>query len=486
MDEAAHRRAAPSRRRLGARLALFVLLLLSLAVGGLYTATSIVVHVDNVLLPGVDIDVPGPVSRALPNLDSTPIEGSPGTTRINVLVLGVDRRPHHDPSVDGPPNADSIHIISLDPITKTATALSLPRDLYVEAPSPEQKKGDFWPIRINTAYRLGEEYGYPGGGAAFAKRVVEYTFHVPIDYYAVVDWVAFADVIDALGGVTLTVPEEMTDVEGFNPRDGNAFRIDIPAGTYPMDAITALAYARFRNDEENDFGRIRRQQEVMRAAAAEALSAGWLGQAPKLYDRFRNAVLTNLTPARLPGLVILARSIGVENINTVSLAGAHHEAVKPVLTPYGEDVLVPIWEEMSTIMRQTIDDRELRTEAATVSVINASGVHGEGDRAVEYLRRFLIPPERITIGTAPEAASATVAGGGRPQGQPAGGAATTAISFTGEASETAARVADWLGVPASQIARVESIPGAPAAVTVTLGKDIRLPEDDRFLNYRAR
>ncbi|MGH2585539.1 MAG: LCP family protein, partial [Dehalococcoidia bacterium] len=204
------------------------------------------------------------------------------------------------------------------------------------------------------------------------------------------------------------------------------------------------------------------------------------------YDRFRNAVLTNLTPARLPGLVILARSIGMENINTVSLAGAHHEAVKPVLTPYGEDVLVPIWEEMSTIMRQTIDDRELRTEAATVSVINASGVHGEGDRAVEYLRRFLIPPERITIGTAPEAASATVAGGGRPQGQPAGGAATTAISFTGEASETAARVADWLGVPASQIARVESIPGAPAAVTVTLGKDIRLPEDDRFLNYRAR
>jgi hypothetical protein len=100
------------------------------------------------------VPLPRPVAKILPGLDPKPAEGSPGTTRVNILILGVDRRPHHDQNVDGPPNADSIHILSLDPVTKTATALSLPRDLYVEAPSPE-KKGQFIETRVNQTFKLG-------------------------------------------------------------------------------------------------------------------------------------------------------------------------------------------------------------------------------------------------------------------------------------------------------------------------------------------
>jgi polyisoprenyl-teichoic acid--peptidoglycan teichoic acid transferase len=478
-------RSAPPRRRLGRRLALFLVLLISLAVGGLYTATSVVVHVDNVVLPGVNVAVPKPVAKVLPGLAPPPPEGSPGTKRVNILLLGVDRRPHHDPAQDGPPNTDSIHILSLDPISKTATALSLPRDLYLEIPSPE-KKGEFWEARVNTAYRLGEEAEHPGGGAAFAKRVIEYNFHLPIDYYAIVDWVAFADVIDALGGVWVTVPETLTNVEGFNPRDGNSFTITIPAGTHYMDAITALAYARFRGDDQNDFGRIERQQAVMRAAADEALRAGWLTQAPKLYDRFRSAIQTDLGASRIPGLVLLAKSIGIENVRTVSLAGPNHEAVKPVLTPWGEDVLVPRWELVGAILREAIDDPALRAEGATVTVVNATGVRGQGERAVSYLQRFLLPPERISLASSTETSSAAV-GGARAQSQPLAPASfTTTISYTGEAGETAARVAEWLGLPDGRITRTDGIVDAPAAVTVTLGTDLRLPDDERFLRYRAR
>jgi len=477
---------APPRRRLGRRLALFLVVLISLTAGGLYTATSVVVHVDNVVLPGVDVSLPKPVARVLPGLDADPTEGSPGTERINILLLGVDRRPHHDPSVDGPPNTDSMHILSLDPISKTATALSLPRDLYVEVPSPEEE-GDFWEIRINTAFRVGEEYGYQGGGAAFAKRAVEYTFRLPIDYYAVVDWVAFADVIDELGGIWINVPEEMRNVEGFNPRDGNSFTITIPAGTHYMNSITALAYARFRDDEQNDFGRITRQQAVMRAAADEALRAGWLTRAPKLYDRFRDAVQTDLSAVRVPGLVLLAKSIGMESVKTVSLAGNEHQAVTPVITPWGEDVLIPVWEEMGTIIRSAIDDPALRTEGATVSVVNATGVRGEGDRAVSYLKRFMLPPERITLGALPGTTSSSVAGGVRSQSRPAATVAdTTTITYAGDAPKTAERIAEWLGVPKSQITRGDNVIGAPASVTVTLGTDVRLPDDDRFRNYRER
>ncbi len=263
--------------------------------------------------------------------------------------------------------------------------------------------------------------------------------------------------------------------------------ITIPAGTHYMDSITALAYARFRDDEHNDFGRIERQQTVMRAAADEAMRAGWLTRAPKLYDRFRDAVQTDLSAIKVPGLVLLAKSIGMESVKTVSLAGTDQQAVTPVITPWGEDVLIPDWDEMATIIRTAIDDPSLRAEGATVSVINASGVRGRGDRAVSYLRRFQLPPERITLGTVPDTTSSSVAGGIRPQGQAVAAVVdTTTITYTGEAPETAARIAEWLGVPASRITRVDGTIGAPAAVTVMLGSDVRLPEDDRFQNYRAR
>jgi len=474
-----------TRRRSARRFSVFLLLLIALAAGGIYTATAVVVHVDNVVLPGVDVPVPRTLANLLPHLDPSPAPGSPGTKRINILVLGVDRRPHHDPKVDGPPNADSIHIISLDPVTKTASALALPRDLYVEVPSPERKP-DFWEIRINTAFKLGEEYKYPGGGPAFAKRAVEYNFHIPIDYYAVVDWVAFADVIEAMGGVWINVPEVMKNVEGFNPHDGNSFKITIAPGWQYMDAITALAYARFRDDDENDFGRIRRQQEVMRSAADEALRHGWLAQAPKLYDRFRGAVNTDFSAARLPGVVVLAKTIGVENIKTVSLAGENREAVKPVITPWGEDVLVPHWDVMGKIVRGSIDDRTLTSEGATVMVVNATGQRGQDERVAAYLRRFLLPPEWITVsGTVPTGtATATGVRAGNAALPPA--SLTTSITYTGDAAHTANRVAEWLGLPQGRVAQSDSFVGAPAAVTVTLGTDVRIPDDERFLRYRTR
>jgi hypothetical protein len=301
----------------------------------------------------------------------------------------------------------------------------------------------------------------------------------------VVDWVAFADAIDALGGIWVTVPHEMRGVEGFNPRDGNSFTLTIPAGTHYMDSITALAYARFRDDDQNDYGRIERQQAVMRAAADEALRAGWLTRAPKLYDRFRDAVQTDLSALKLPGLALLAKSIGMESVKTVSLAGAEHQAVTPVITPWGEDVLIPVWDQMSAIIRSSITDPALQTEGATVNVVNATGVRGQGDRAASYLRRFQIPPERITSNTGADTASSAVVGGVPAQNRQAVTDRTT-ISYTGDAAKTAARVAEWLGVPSDRVSGSSDAIGQAATVTVTLGNDVRLPTDDRFRNYRTR
>jgi LCP family protein required for cell wall assembly len=490
--EPADTHATPPRRRFGRPLALFLLMLLSLTAGGLYVSTSVISRVDNVLSPTFEFSLPRPVTDVLPGLDTKPVEGGPGTRRINILVLGVDRRPHHDVSADGPPNTDSIHLLSLDPVSRTASAVAIPRDLYVEAPDPV-KKGAFTELRINTAYRRGIEAEYPGGGPAFAKRVIEYTFQMPIDYYVVMDWLAFADVIDAMQGVWITVPETLRDVEAINPRDGNAFKITIPAGTHYMDAITVLAYARYRGDEQSDFGRIKRQQQVMHAAADEALRRGWLKSGPQLYNRFRDAVETDLSNAKLPGMLKLVSDIGLDNAKLVSAAGDDHEAVTGVITPWGEDVLIPNWETMSAIVRDAIEDRALATEGATVSVVNASGVRGQGDRTVAYLRRFQLPPDRITIADAPPTTASPTASSG-PGAVNASGPGTasaraveqTSITYTGEAQATAERIARWLGLPESRIARIESSFGAPAAVTVQLGTDVRLPDDLRFRQYRLR
>src|SRR3712207_6309213 len=153
---------------------------MALAAAGLYSAASIVVRVDSVILPGVDFELPRPVTKVVPGLSATPEEGSPVTDRINILVLGIDRRPHHDPNVAEQPNSDSIHLLSLDPVTRTAAVLTFPRDLYVEMPSAT-KPGEFDTGRINSAYRLGEEHKYPGGGAALARQTIEHTFHLAVD-----------------------------------------------------------------------------------------------------------------------------------------------------------------------------------------------------------------------------------------------------------------------------------------------------------------
>lgn len=482
MTREVEKRSAPagSRSRSPARGALLIGVPLALlAAASALLAVGVLVRAVPVVLPGTSLPVPTPVARAIPGLvpHAQPAPAAdaaaepaapPATTPITILLLGLDRRPHHDPAVDGAPNSDAMHLIRLDPVTHTASVLAIPRDLYVEQPSPTGD-GTFWEARINAAYHLGEEYHYDGGGLAFARRVVEYTFHIPVNYVVVVDWVAFADVVDALGGIDLTVPSPVQHAEAFNPRTFDTTYIDIPAGPQHMDSVTALAYARFRSDDENDFGRVRRQQEVMQAAAEEAKGLGWLPQSLSLYRRFRSAVQTDLPLVRAPGVGALAAQIDLDHITMETMAGEQTEAVARRITPWGEDVLVPRWSVMAPIIRGVFPDRALQAEGATVTIINATGLRGQGQRAADYLTRFSLTPDQVAAaGNAPITA-------------------TTEITVDGSAPATAQRIADWLGIPHSRIERTHD-PSAVAggSVVVTLGRDVRLPDDLRFLDYTLR
>ena len=93
-------------------------------------------------------------------------------------------------------------VITIDPISKTAGMISIPRDLWVNIPG-------FGYSRINTAYSSGEGSKLPGGGPGLAMKTVEQLLGVPIQYYAQVDFKAFEEAIDAMGGLYICIPETL-------------------------------------------------------------------------------------------------------------------------------------------------------------------------------------------------------------------------------------------------------------------------------------
>lgn len=456
------------RRQQRAILAVSVILL---AFGAMYAALAVAVRVDSIFFPGNTLSLPGPLA-SFPGLDASPPQNSPITDRINILILGLDRRPHHAPEADGPPRSDSMYVLSVDPATRTGGLLAIPRDLYVEMPNP-QGRADAWLTRINTAYHYGAFYKYPGGGPALARETVEQTLKIKINYFIAIDWVAFATIIDALGGIELTVPQALTNVEAFNVRDGNAFTISIPAGRQPMDSITALAYSRHRGDAGGDLSRIKRQQAVMQAAMDKALTIGWLSNAPSLWGKFRGAIDTDITSARLPGFVALARQIGPERLTLVSMAGEQAEGVRELRTVYGEDVLIPVWEKVTPVVQSVIWDRRLREEGAQIKLVNGSPVRGQAGRTAAYLARFGIATPDIT-------ASDTEVVERR--------AETVILDYSGK-EYTARRLAEWLNLPRTAVQRpAATAPRAPGEpdILVVIGQDLKLPVDQVAALANAR
>jgi LCP family protein required for cell wall assembly len=197
---------------------------------------------------GAGTGTPVPVQNIpLTNLGGpTPIPWD-GVTRITMLVMGLDYRDWEDQKDIA--RTDSMILFTIDPISNTAGMLSIPRDLWVSIPGFDYGK-------INTAYFLGESFKVPGGGPALAVSTVEQLLGVPIQYYAQIDFNAFARFIDELGGLTINVKEHVTV-----SLVGVAGSFEIKPGVQTLDGPTALAYARNRYTGDDDFGRSKRQRK---------------------------------------------------------------------------------------------------------------------------------------------------------------------------------------------------------------------------------
>lgn len=231
-----------------------------------------------------------------------------GESRLTLLLLGVDRR-EGDYS-----RSDTIILVNIDPVEKTARMISIPRDLKLIVPG-------FGSQKINAAYAFGDANdNVPGGGPGLMMRTIEQNFGIDIDYYAEIDFNGFIEIVDTVGGVTLDVPYPIRDNEYPGPAN-QYMRIYFPAGWQHMDGTRALQYARTRHDD-GDGRRSARQQQVLLALRQQALTLDLIGQAPTLITEVGDTVRTDLSPGQVLQLARLAMDIEQSQIQQMSLDGA--------------------------------------------------------------------------------------------------------------------------------------------------------------------
>ena len=253
-----------------------------------------------------------------------------GNSRISILVMGLDYRDWQD-SPDAPSRTDSMMLFTIDPVNKTAGMLSIPRDMWVLIPGFDYAK-------INQAYFLGAENKLPGGGPALAVKTVEQLLNVPIQYYAQIDFSAFAKMIDELGGIDVNVHQTMRV-----SLVGKAGSFELKPGVQTLDGPTLLAYVRNRYTDGNDFARSQRQQEVIMDIRDEVLQFNMLptliAKAPALYQELASGIHTNLTLDQIIRLAVLAESIDRTRIHTVVIDDTD---VMDSYSQDGQQILIPI------------------------------------------------------------------------------------------------------------------------------------------------
>lgn len=222
--------------------------------------------------------------------------------RLNVLLIGVDSAPGRTEAL-----TDSLIVVSLDPVGRTVSMVSIPRDLA----NVPLGNGDVYGPKINSLMSWADRRpaDFPGGGIRALEDAVGALFGIPIHYYARVDLTGFVAMVDAVGGVDIEVRKALNDPK--YPRLDGTRGWFVSPGPQHFDGADALAYARIRKSAgESDLTRAARQQEVLVALRNRAVSAGILFSLPKLLAAVGATVRTDLPPERLPQLAALAEQIG--------------------------------------------------------------------------------------------------------------------------------------------------------------------------------
>jgi len=263
---------------------------------------------------GVDSLPPAP-EVAAPEIEYPKWDGG---SRVNVVFFGL--RGGETAGEDCPLCTDTIIVFTVDPVSKTAGMISIPRDLYVNIPGSSGCSGtnDGF-CRINTAWTTGEALKLPGGGPELAMKTVSLFLGVPIHYYVQVDFDTFVEMIRVLGGIDVYIDKDYR----LKRLGGGQDVIKITCcGMRHLTGVAALAYARCRSAsqgcDDGDVGRAQRQQQVILAIRDRVLDPNrfpeLMAQAPELYNTLQAGIKTNIPLDDGLKLAPLIREIPIEQI----------------------------------------------------------------------------------------------------------------------------------------------------------------------------
>lgn len=308
--------------------------------------------------------------------------------KFNILLLGIDQRSALNDA--GPFRTDTMMLMSVDPLKKTAGVLSIPRDLWVSIPGFQQG-------RINTANYLGDANGYPGGGPALAAETVRQLMGIPVSKYILINFDVFTTLVSTIAPDGTEICINQTIDDDHYPDAGNGtIRIHFDPGCQILDAERLLQYARTRATEGSDFDRAGRQQEVLKVLREKVLSVGgitaFISQAPKLWDELTGSLKTNLTLDEILSLGKLVQDIPKDNIHFGVINNLY---VDLATTSSGDQVLVPKLNSIRLLIQQVFNPQddlslsELRTKAdeeqATIVVFNDTTTGGLANQTRDWL-----------------------------------------------------------------------------------------------------
>jgi polyisoprenyl-teichoic acid--peptidoglycan teichoic acid transferase len=245
-------------------------------------------------------------------------------SRVTILLLGTDQREGET----SPPRTDTIIVATLDPETKTAGMLSLPRDLWVNVPGYGNE-------RINSAFELGKGQK-KGGGPELARKTVEQLLGVPVHHYALIGFSGFQKLVDEVGGVMVDVERPIKDNE-YPDQSYSVRRIFFQPGLQRLDGESALWYVRTRH-ADSDFGRARRQQQFILGLRRQALQLNLLPKAPSILGALSDTIKTDLRPTEIIGLARVAKDLDTSKVTNRVL---DESMTQHWVTPAGAQVEIP-------------------------------------------------------------------------------------------------------------------------------------------------
>ena len=308
--------------------------------------------------------------------------------RINVLLLGAAGQNNPGKNL-----TDTVMVMSIDNKNKKLALLSLPRDLYVSVPNNNHS------TKINNIY----QYGLSSGeGVKPIKETVEKITSLPIHYYLIVDFDAFTKIIDQIGGINVVVERDILDTRYPGPNYSyETFKLS--KGLQQLDGATALKYVRERHDDpEGDFGRAKRQQQVIQAVKNKLFSVQTLLNVlaiNNILNTLGDNVKTDIQLDDLDRFIELSRVIDTQNIGNVVIDAWKKESLLKVshvtLGNARAFILVPRIGNFSEIQEtaENIFDSEILKkrqeqidlEDPTITIVNRSEDDSLGYKLKELL-----------------------------------------------------------------------------------------------------